>query len=68
MDLCRLAIAALGLNVFVLIVQSFQKLEVLKALAPTQSEPPFQIAQAAALVLMIVLAAVAVRRFRPMTA
>jgi hypothetical protein len=62
------AIAALELNVFVLIVQSFQKLEVLKALAPTQSEPPFQIAQAAALVLMIVLAAVAVRRFRPMTA
>ena len=62
------AIAALELNVFVLIVQSFQKLEVLKALAPTQSEPPFQIAQAAALVLMIVLAAVALRRFRPMTA
>jgi hypothetical protein len=62
------AIAALELNVFVLIVQSFQKLEVLKALAPTQSEPPFQIAQVAALVVLIVLAVVAVRRFRPVTA
>ena len=34
------AIAALYLNVFVLIVQSFTKLPFLKALAPTQSEPP----------------------------
>ena len=42
---------------FVLIVQSFQKIACLKALAPTQSEPPFQIAQAAALVLIVVLAA-----------
>jgi hypothetical protein len=62
------AVAALELNVFVLIVQSFQKLEVLKALAPTQSEPPFQIAQVAALVVLVVLAVVAVRRFRPVTA
>jgi hypothetical protein len=62
------AVLALYLNVFVLVAQLFQKVPGLKALAPTQSEPPFQIAQAAALVLMIVLAAVAVRRFRPMTA
>ena len=45
------AIIALWFNVFVLIVQSFQKIAFLKALAPTQSEPPFQIAQGAALVL-----------------
>jgi hypothetical protein len=62
------AIAALWFNVFVLIVQSFQKIATLKALAPTQSEPPFQIAQGAALVLIVVLAIMAVRKFRPAAA
>ncbi len=62
------AIVALWFNVFVLIVQSFQKIAFLKALAPTQSEPPFQIAQGAALVLFVVLAIMAVRKFRPTTA
>ena len=55
-------------NVFVLIVQSFMKISVLKAVAPTQSEPPFQIAQGAALVLFVVLAILAVRQFRPAAA
>jgi hypothetical protein len=59
------AITALWFNVFVLIVQSFQKIAFLKELAPTQSEPPFQIAQAAALLLLIVLGFFAVRRFHP---
>jgi hypothetical protein len=59
------AIAALELNVFVLIVQMFQKIAFLRALAPTQSEPPFQIAQGAALALFVVLAILAVRKFRP---
>jgi hypothetical protein len=40
------ALFALYLNSFVLIVQSFQKIPFLNALAPTQSEPPFGIAQA----------------------
>jgi hypothetical protein len=62
------AIVALWFNVFVLIVQSFQKISSLKALAPTQSEPPFQIMQGAALVLFVVLAIMAVRKFRPTTA
>jgi hypothetical protein len=62
------AIAALWFNVFVLIVQSFQKIEALKALAPTQSEPPFQIAQGVALVLLVVLAIMALRKFRPLPA
>jgi len=62
------AIVALWFNVFVLIVQSFMKISVLKALAPTQSEPPFQIAQGAALVLFVVLAILAVRQFRPAAA
>jgi hypothetical protein len=62
------AIIALWFNVFVLIVQSFMKISTLKALAPTQSEPPFQIAQGAALVLFVVLAILAVRKFRPVAA
>jgi hypothetical protein len=62
------AIIALWFNVFVLIVQSFMKIPALKALAPTQSEPPFQIAQGAALVLFVVLAILAVRKFRPVAA
>jgi hypothetical protein len=62
------AIIALWFNVFVLIVQSFMKISALKALAPTQSEPPFQIAQGAALVLFVILAIFAVRQFRPAAA
>jgi hypothetical protein len=59
------AIAALYLNVFVSIVQAFQKIEFLRAMAPTQSEPPFLIVQGAALGMIIVLGVLAVVRFRP---
>jgi hypothetical protein len=62
------AIIALWFNVFVLIAQSFMKISVLKALAPSQSDPPFQIAQGAALLVFIVLAILAVRKFRPVAA
>ena len=62
------AIVALWFNVFVLIVQAFQKIPSLKTLAPTQSEPPFQLVQGAALVLFVVLAILAVRKFRPIAA
>jgi hypothetical protein len=55
---------ALYFNVFVLVVQSFMKVPALKALAPTQSEPPFAIAQSVVLVLFIVLGTAGVRRFR----
>jgi hypothetical protein len=58
------ATVALYFNFFVLIVQSFQKIPALKALAPTQSEPPFAIAQLTALVLFIVLGTLAVKRSR----
>src|SRR5256885_10989108 len=37
------ALAAFHLNVFVAVVQAFQKLTLLKTLAPTGSEPPFAI-------------------------
>ena len=42
-------------TVFVLVVQAFLRVPALNALAPTQSEPPFAVAQLAVLVLFIVL-------------
>ena len=59
------AVIALWFNVFVLIVQSFQKVPALHALAPTQSEPPFLIAQGVALAAFLVLGIMAGLRFRP---
>ena len=58
------SMVAFYLNFFVLIVQSFQKIPALKALAPTQSEPPFLVAQVLALLLFVVLAIVATVKFR----
>lgn len=58
------ATAALYLNVFVLIAQLFMKVPALKALAPTQSEPPFLVTQVAVMALFIVLGAFATTRFR----
>ena len=54
---------ALYLNVFVGVVQAFQKLPFLKPLAPTQSEPPFLITQLVVLALFVVLTVVAAIRF-----
>jgi hypothetical protein len=59
------AIASLYFNVFVLVVQSFVKVSSLNTLAPTQSEPPFAITQAAVLVIFILIGLIAVVRFRP---
>jgi hypothetical protein len=58
------AALALYFNFFVLIVQSFEKAPALKALAPTQTEPPFKIAQLLTLVLFVILTVFAFRRFR----
>lgn len=58
------ALLSLYLNVFVLIVQSFQKIPSLKAMAPTQTEPPFQITQLVTLVLFIVLIVIGIIKFR----
>jgi len=58
------ALVALYFNVFVLIVQSFQKIPALKAMAPTQTEPPFAITQLIALVLFLILIIIGVIRFR----
>ena len=59
------AIAALYFNVLVLIVQAFLKVPFLHPLAPNGNEPPFLIAQGAALVLFVILGIAAVLRFRP---
>ncbi len=60
-----MASIALYLNVFVGVFQAFEKVPALKALAPTQSEPPFQVAQITVLVLFVVLTIVAAIKFRP---
>src|SRR5437773_10372004 len=59
------AFLTLYFNVFVGIVQSFEKIPALKAMAPTQSEPPFKLTQPTVLALFVVLTLVASIRFRP---
>ena len=61
------AVVSLYLNVFVLVVQSFVKVSALNALAPTQSESPFAITQAVVLAIFILIALIAVVKFRPDT-
>lgn len=56
------ATVALYLNVFVAVVQSFQKITVLNDLAPTGSEPPFALAQGAVLLAFVALGWLVVRR------
>jgi hypothetical protein len=58
------AVLALYFNCFVLIVQAFLKVPALKVLAPTQSEPPFQIAQSVLLFLFGGIGVLATMRFR----
>lgn len=54
---------ALYLNVFVLVVQGFEKVPALKALAPTQKEPPFLVAQLVVLLIFAALIILAAKRF-----
>ena len=58
------AVAALYLNVFVLVVQLFGKTPALAQLAPTQQEPPFAVTQALTLALFVWLGWAALRGFR----
>jgi hypothetical protein len=55
---------ALYLNCFVLVAQLFMKVPALKALAPTQKEPPFLVAQLIVLAVFIGLTILAAKRFR----
>jgi hypothetical protein len=59
------AVLALYLNVFVLVVQAFLKISILKALAPTQTELPFVAVQAVTLLIFIALGVLAMRSFHP---
>ena len=58
------AVAALYLNVFVLVVQLFAKTPALAQLAPTQQEAPFSVTQALVLALFVWLGWAALRGFR----
>jgi hypothetical protein len=53
------------LDVFVLVVQLFDKVPALHAIAPTQASPAFAAAQGLVLIAFIVFGVLAVRRFHP---
>lgn len=61
------AMIALYFNVFVLIVQLFEKVPTLHALAPKGSEPPFAITQVVVMALFVVIGIFAVKGFRQQT-
>ena len=61
------AVIALYLNVLVLIVQLFEKVAALNAMAPTQSELPFKITQVVVMALFVVLGIFAAKGFREQT-
>ena len=58
------AVIALYFNVFVLVVQLFEKVPALTALAPKQNEPPFVATQVGVMATFIVLGILAARNFR----
>ena len=58
------AMIALWFNVFILVVQLFEKVPALRALDPTQSGPPFKITQGVVLLVFVVLTIAATKRFR----
>jgi hypothetical protein len=58
------AVMALYFNCFVLVVQAFEKVSFLNALAPHQTEPPFAAAQLLLLAAFILLGTLALKRFR----
>ena len=59
------ATLSLYLNVFVLIVQSFLKVPLLRAWAPTQTEPAFLVVQGMAFLLFLVLTILTTAKFQP---
>src|SRR5580658_4460887 len=62
------AMVAIYLNVFVGVIQSFEKIGFLNALAPHQTEPPFIVAQVVVLAIFVVLGFGALRKFHPRAA
>src|SRR5262249_47517167 len=57
------AVLTLYFNLFVLVVQLFEKVPALHAIAPTQTESPFKILQFTVLIASILLGIIAVVRF-----
>jgi hypothetical protein len=62
------AAIALYFNCFVAVVQAFAKIPALHAIAPTQKEPPFAIAQLLVLAIFVWLTYLASKRFHMETA
>jgi hypothetical protein len=58
------ASVALYFNFFVFIVQSFEKVPALKAIAPTQASPVFGLTQLVVMAIFVVLTILAYKRFR----
>ncbi len=58
-------VVAFYFDAFVTVVQAFRKIPVLNALAPTQGEPPFAIAQIIVLAVFVWLIYSAAKKFRP---
>ncbi len=58
------AVLSLYLNTFVAVVQGFQKIPIVKAAAPTQTELPFILSQLALMIVFVVLGRRAWIRFR----
>jgi hypothetical protein len=59
------AVAAFYLNAFEAMVQAFQRIPALRALAPTQTQAPFLIAQAMLLLIFIAIGVASIRRCHP---
>jgi hypothetical protein len=59
------AVICLYFNLFVAVVQAFEKIPALHAMAPTQTEPPFKLTQLIVLLVSALLAIVAAIRFHP---
>lgn len=59
------AVLALYLNVFVLVAQCFLHVPALKAIAPTQNDPLFKLAQLSVLLAFVIAGFFAAIRFRP---
>ena len=57
-------VIALYFNVFVAVVQAFEKIPALRAIAPTQTEQPFKLTQLVVLALFGLLGIIAAIRFR----
>lgn len=58
-------LVVLYLDAFVAVVQSFEKIGALHALAPTGKEAPFTVVQGLVLLIFIVVGFLALKRFRP---